>query len=572
MSAIGDIVVNLVARTRQFTSPLSGANCRDMQAFASRAVSLTGVAGAVTGGLTVMGAAGWGVSLAVQAEQAQIAFTTMLGSATQAKTLLGDLSSFAATTPYESPEVVQAGKQLLAYGVSAADIIPTLTQLGDVASGVGAPLGDIAYLFGTAKTQGRLFSADINQFTNRGIPIIDALASTMGVAQSQVKKLVEEGKVGFPELQAAFSHMTGSGSQFGGIMAAQSQSLGGLWSTLKDNVGLALMQISQQFLEAFGIKDLMGTAIGGFESLKGAAVSLGPHIAEVGLIARAMFDGLVTAGQNALAFLGELFGGSAVSWSQSLLETLQFARIFAQNFSAIMAAAVLSSSATLLGLWEDFKNLFTVRIPAVLTHYATAANKVFVETANLAAAAYVKLFDFIRENAGAIGDWIKSGFTKDLTVNWKPITAGFVSAMAAMPIIPDRSLTDMERNLRESAEVAWADIGERFADVERLKPEVAVEAERVRKASPIGQVENMADDEKQTASKEGGFVAALTVGSAGALQALNRGMYGGKTTTQERLLQEQLLAAKKSQASLDKIATTLEGAGNGSDESPVVKL
>jgi hypothetical protein len=105
---------------------------------------------------------------AADQEQLQIAFTTMLGSADKAKTMLDELARFSAETPFEMPQVQTAAKQLLAFGISAEDIEPTLRQLGDVAAGVGAPIGDLAYLFGTASASGRIMTADINQFAAHG--------------------------------------------------------------------------------------------------------------------------------------------------------------------------------------------------------------------------------------------------------------------------------------------------------------------------------------------------------------------------------------------------------------------
>ena len=102
-----------------------------------------------------------------------------------------------------------------------------MRRLGDIASGVGVRLEDLAYLYGTTRVQGRLYTADLNQFTSRGIPMIEALAETMGVATGEVKKMVEEGKVGFPEVEAAIAHLTDEGGKFNGLMAAQSQYAGG---------------------------------------------------------------------------------------------------------------------------------------------------------------------------------------------------------------------------------------------------------------------------------------------------------------------------------------------------------
>src|SRR5579885_642975 len=131
MSAIGDVVVNLVTRNK--TGPGISSALKDLGGFGKSALGLVGMLGGVGAGITAVGlavgAARWGTGLAVEAEQAQIAFSTMLGSASAAKGLLSDLSKFAVETPYESPEVVAAGKQLLAYGFDAKAIIPTLTQL-----------------------------------------------------------------------------------------------------------------------------------------------------------------------------------------------------------------------------------------------------------------------------------------------------------------------------------------------------------------------------------------------------------------------------------------------------------
>lgn len=48
-------------------------------------------------------------------EQTSASFETMLGNVDQARALLGQLSQFAAQTPFEFPEIANAGKSLLAF-------------------------------------------------------------------------------------------------------------------------------------------------------------------------------------------------------------------------------------------------------------------------------------------------------------------------------------------------------------------------------------------------------------------------------------------------------------------------
>lgn len=166
----------------------------------------------------------------------ETAFRVMLGNTEQANALMEQLTKTAATTPFALTDVTAAAKQLLAYGVAAEDVNATLIKLGDISSGLAIPLGDLTYLYGTTMAQGRLYTQDLNQFTNRGIPMISELAKQFGVATSEVKKLVEEGKVGFPEVEAAINSLTGEGSKFGGLMAEQAKGINGLISNLGDAV------------------------------------------------------------------------------------------------------------------------------------------------------------------------------------------------------------------------------------------------------------------------------------------------------------------------------------------------
>lgn len=178
-------------------------------------------------------------------QQLEISFRTMLGNQEKADKLMSKTVNFAATTPYGLKDSASAVKQLLAYGESAETVTETLRKLGDIASGIGAPLGDIAYLYGTTMTQGRLYTQDLNQFTGRGIPMIKELAKIFKVAESEVKGLVEAGKVGFPEVQKVIENLTNSGSMFGGLMEAQSKSLPGLIAQFEDAVDMMINDIGR---------------------------------------------------------------------------------------------------------------------------------------------------------------------------------------------------------------------------------------------------------------------------------------------------------------------------------------
>ena len=167
-------------------------------------------------------------------QQLEVAFETMLGSKSKADALMGQLIDTAAKTPFEMSEVAEASKMLLAYGMEGNKVNETLIRLGDIAAGLSMPLKDLAFLYGTTMVQGRLYTQDLNQFLGRGIPLADELAKQFGKNKSEVKKLVEEGKIGFPEVQKAIEALTGEGGKFGGLMDKQSKTIKGQLSNIED--------------------------------------------------------------------------------------------------------------------------------------------------------------------------------------------------------------------------------------------------------------------------------------------------------------------------------------------------
>ena len=349
MGTIATLAINIIGNIQGLEQALGKAQ----QSLKSAGDNLTNLGGKLTAGvsLPILGVGGAALKAAADNEQLQVAFTTMLGSADKATSLMKDLSTFAAATPFESDEIQGAAKMLLAYGSSASGVTDEMRQLGDIAAGVGVPLKDMAYLYGTARVQGRLFTADINQFTSRGVPIMEALAATMGVATSEIRGMVEEGKVGFPELQAALGYLTKEGGKFNGLMQAQSTTLTGLFSTLKDNVALAMIDIGNAIAQAFDLKNVAAQAIAGVESIRNAISDMAknnPELLRMGVIVAtvvaAVGPALVGVGWllKSLAFLTPVLGvlGSALGLLVSPLGlvALGFAALVALDIGGIGTA------------------------------------------------------------------------------------------------------------------------------------------------------------------------------------------------------------------------------------------
>ena len=185
-------------------------------------------------------------------QQLEIAFQTMLGSKAEADKLMSQLIQTAVITPFNMSDVANSAKQLLAYGVEADKVNETLIRLGDIAAGLSIPINDLAYLYGTTMVQGRMYTQDLNQFLGRGIPLTEELAKQFGVTKNKVKSLVEEGKVGFPEVEKAIISLTSEGGKFGGLMEAQSKSITGQISNIEDSIEQMFNEIGKSSEGAIG--------------------------------------------------------------------------------------------------------------------------------------------------------------------------------------------------------------------------------------------------------------------------------------------------------------------------------
>lgn len=200
----------------------------------------------VVNGLKTLGETG--IEQAINFETTRISFETMLGSGAAAQKFLSELVDFAAKTPFQLPELEAASRQLLAFGIPAKDITNTLKQLGDVAAGTNQPIGELAFLFGKAKSLTIADNEILNQFATRGIPVYDVLAKKYGTNTLGVKKLAEQNKITFGDLQEAFDSLTVKGGKFFGLTEKLSQSTSGKISTLKDNFNLLLQGIGDKAL------------------------------------------------------------------------------------------------------------------------------------------------------------------------------------------------------------------------------------------------------------------------------------------------------------------------------------
>lgn len=235
-------------------------------------------------------------------QQLQVALSTILQSKSKADALLAEISEFAKKTPFNLDDVANGAKQLLAYGSSAENVVDELSMLGDVASGLQIPLGSLIYLYGTLRVQGRAYWRDIQQFQGRGVNVVEEMAKNLGVTQDQIKKLVEEGKIGFKDVEKAFQSMTSEGGKFNNML----ENAAGTWpqriANLEDTLFTKLVDFGNKYKEVFEFG--IGTAEELVEHLDDVISVIGGLIAAYGTYRAALIATAVA--QKAVGFVDSI--------------------------------------------------------------------------------------------------------------------------------------------------------------------------------------------------------------------------------------------------------------------------
>lgn len=202
----------------------------------------------VTGPIAAMGALA--LKNAADFEKQTVAFETMLGSAEKARDLLEDIVEFSAKTPFQLPDLQEGAKRLLGFGIEADKVVDTLRDLGNAAQGDQTRLDRLTLAFGKLRAKGKATLEELNMFLEAGVPILDELARMYDVNTQEMFEMISQGKIGFADVEEALTNLTTGTGQFAGMLEKQSKTLGGLLSTLKDNIGLLGMEIMQTIMPA----------------------------------------------------------------------------------------------------------------------------------------------------------------------------------------------------------------------------------------------------------------------------------------------------------------------------------
>lgn len=202
-----------------------------------------GPAGIVAG----LGAAGLAASkMAADMESASLQMQFVVRDGGDVAAMLGEIKAFGAASPFEFPELQAAAKTLASFGVSSDDLVDTLRNLGEVAAATGAPIGDLAIIYGQMLAKGKIQSEELLQLAERGVPIYEALGNVLGVSADEARTLAANGELGRKEIEKLDDAL---GDMFSGATAAQAETLNGKLSTMNDNIKAIGTSVGEHLLD-----------------------------------------------------------------------------------------------------------------------------------------------------------------------------------------------------------------------------------------------------------------------------------------------------------------------------------
>lgn len=343
------------------------------------------------------------IKASAQMRQYEIAFQTMLKSASKGTQMMKDLQKFAADTPFDVPGVVQAGQQLMAFGFTAKEIIPTLRTLGDAASGLGkgtAGVQQIAYAMGQIRTSGTLKTQDIMQLTNAGIDAWGMLAEASGKSILEIKEMTERGMI--DSLTAVKVLTDGMNDTYGGMMAKTAEEITGLCANIEETVGITAAVIGDYLVDGFDIKAVLksvGTELGNFTQALQAGRDAGKSFTDV--IKDSVPPALVASIAAVGTVLGTVLVGGLIAAAAAM------ATFIGVSLPVIGALGLVGAAiGVVVVYWDELVQAVTIAVNIVLQAVIKMAEGIVMLIHAMANGAVEMVGDMFNKFAGYCPEWV----------------------------------------------------------------------------------------------------------------------------------------------------------------------
>lgn len=163
----------------------------------------------------------------------EISFSTLLGSAKQAKRMMSELRDFAVNTPMQLDTLAGGAQTLLGFNVVAENVMPILRQIGDISMGDAQKFNSLVLAFAQMSSTGKLMGQDLLQMINAGFNPLTVMAEQTGKSIAQLKQEMSDGAISSDMVADAFAAATAEGGKFHGMLNEISKGINGAKSNLQ---------------------------------------------------------------------------------------------------------------------------------------------------------------------------------------------------------------------------------------------------------------------------------------------------------------------------------------------------
>lgn len=245
-SVNNDMILKPRIDNSKLKSDLSKSN--DMiKSFGKGALNVLGFAtkGAMIGGGIGLAGIGYALNKSGEMEQLQMAMSTMLKSQEEGKKIVDEMKMYAIKTPFEMMDLADTVRYALATGWKKEDLLGEtgiISDVGNAASALGKGgegLFNIMNQLSQMKMKGKAQAEEMRILAENGINAWEYLSKATGKSTKDLMALSEKGLI--PAKDAIEAIRKGMRRDYAGMMIAQSKTLLGLWSSMKDVFNVSVM-------------------------------------------------------------------------------------------------------------------------------------------------------------------------------------------------------------------------------------------------------------------------------------------------------------------------------------------
>ena len=279
------LTVKIRADASQFRTTIAGVEVQasglaGRMAKVSGAIGGAGFAGALAAAASAAVALGTSLKFiqsssgaAAGMESLTVPFEVLTGSASKAADLIKTFREEAVKSPLSVSDYAQAGKTLMAFGVSADETLPILKTLGDVSMGNAERFGSLALAFAQTQAAGRLMGQEVLQFVNAGFNPLQEISRKTGKSMIELKKSMEDGAISADMVTNAFRSATAEGGLFYGALDKGATTTEGKIAKLGDSILGLKVSFGTGFNE--GLKSALDATNAFLPQLEGKFASAG---------------------------------------------------------------------------------------------------------------------------------------------------------------------------------------------------------------------------------------------------------------------------------------------------------